>query len=57
MAINKLNKTFTSEQVLTAEEMNQITGKIDEVITSVNTHDTSLVEATNLVDELNGEVI
>lgn len=57
MAINKLNKTFTSEQVLTAEEMNQITSKIDEVITSVNTHDTSLVEATNLVDELNGEVI
>lgn len=57
MAINKLNKTFISEQVLTAEEMNQITSKIDEVITSVNTHDTSLVEAANLVDELNGEVI
>lgn len=36
MAINKLNKTFTSEQVLTAEEMNQITNKIDEVIEPIN---------------------
>lgn len=57
MTIEKLNKTFTSEQVLTAKEMNQIVNKIDEVITNVNTHDTSLVEAVNLVDELNGEII
>lgn len=30
--MDKLNKTFQSEQVLTADEMNQITGKIDEII-------------------------
>lgn len=36
MEITKLNKTFTSEQVLTAEEMNLITSKIDEVIEPIN---------------------
>ena len=36
MAINKLNKTFASKQILTAEEMNQITSKIDKVIDGVN---------------------
>lgn len=34
--IEKLNKTFQSEEVLTAENMNNITGKIDEVIEEVN---------------------
>lgn len=32
MTINKLDKTFVVEQILTADEMNQITDKIDEVI-------------------------
>lgn len=30
--MDKLNKTFESQQVLTAQEMNQITTKIDEII-------------------------
>lgn len=38
MAINKLNKTFVSEQVLTAQEMNQLSGKIDELVDGVNTN-------------------
>lgn len=57
MAIDKLNKTFVSEQVLEAAEMNAITTKIDEIITEVNEHETSLAEAGSLLDNLNGEVI
>nr|DAO36383.1 MAG TPA: hypothetical protein [Bacteriophage sp.] len=38
MAINKLNKTFISEQVLQATEMNQISQKIDELVDGVNTN-------------------
>ena len=34
--IEKLNKTFQREQVLTSDEMNSITKKIDEVIEEVN---------------------
>ena len=35
MAIDKLNKTFVPEQVLEAEELNLITGKVDEIIDSI----------------------
>lgn len=35
--MNKLNKTFKAEQVLTADEMNQITSKIDEIIDNTTT--------------------
>lgn len=35
MAIQKLNKTFVPEQVLEAEELNLITGKVDEVIDNI----------------------
>lgn len=57
MAIEKLNKTFVQEQVLQATEMNQISQKIDEIITEVNEHETSIAEASSLLDDLNGEVI
>lgn len=36
MAIQKLNKTFTQEQVLQSVEMNTITRKIDELVDGVN---------------------
>lgn len=36
MAIEKLSKVFIAQQVLTAEEMNAISEKIDETIESVN---------------------
>lgn len=35
MAIQKLNKTFVPEQVLEAEELNLITGKVDEIIDNI----------------------
>lgn len=35
MAIDKLNKTFVTEQVLEAEELNLITGKVDEIIDNI----------------------
>lgn len=35
MAIDKLNKTFVPEQVLKAEELNLITGKVDEIIDNI----------------------
>lgn len=35
MAIDKLNKTFVPEQVLEAEELNLITGKVDEIIDNI----------------------
>lgn len=57
MAINKLNKTFEQEQVLKAEEMNQLSSKIDEIITEVNKQETTLDETSTLLDNLNGEVI
>lgn len=34
--IQKLNKTFTREQVLQSDEMNAITKKIDELVDGVN---------------------
>lgn len=57
MAINKLNKTFEQEQVLKAEEMNQLSSKIDEIITEVNKQETTLDETSTLLDNLNGEII
>lgn len=55
--IEKLNKTFQREQVLASDEMNSITGKIDEIITSVNSQGVILGESVALLDELNGEVV
>lgn len=57
MAINKLNKTFEQEQVLKAEEMNQLSNKIDEIITEVNKQGITLDETSTLLDNLNGEII
>lgn len=52
MAVNKLNKTFVQEQVLQASEMNQITGKIDEIIDNIpNT--SQLATKTELATKLN----
>lgn len=48
MAINKLNKTFVSEQVLTAQEMNQLSGKIDELIDGVNTNANNIPDVGQL---------
>lgn len=55
--MDKLNKTFQSEQILTADEMNQITSKIDEVIIEVNEYGNILGEISTQLDTLNGEVI
>lgn len=57
MAIEKLNKTFNSKQVLESADMNKISAKIDEIITSVNSHEEALGEYTELIDQLNGEVV
>ena len=57
MAINKLNKTFEQEQILKAGEMNQLSSKIDEIITEVNKQETILDETSTLLDDLNGQVI
>lgn len=57
MAIEKLNMTFVSKHVLESEEMNTITGKVDEIITSVNSQEVILGESVALLDELNGEVV
>lgn len=42
MLIDKLNKTFVSEQVLKAEELNLITGKVDEIIDNIPVVDSEL---------------
>lgn len=57
MAIKQLDKTFVPDAVLKAEEMNLITGKVDEIITEVNKQETILGETSKLLDTLNGEVI
>lgn len=57
MALNKLNKTFVSQQALTASEMNQLSSKIDEIVTVVNQQESSIAEVSTLADELNGESI
>lgn len=57
MAIEKLNKVFSTKQILESAEMNTITEKIDEIITSVNTQEVILGESVALLDELNGEVV
>lgn len=48
MAINKLNKTFISEQVLQATEMNQISQKIDEPVDGVNTNANNIPDVGQL---------
>lgn len=48
MAINKLNKTFISEQVLQATEMNQISKKIDELVDGVNTNANNIPDVGQL---------
>lgn len=48
MAINKLNKTFISEQVLQATEMNQISKKIDELVDGVNTNTDNIPDVEQL---------
>lgn len=40
--IQKLNKTFTEDQVLDSSEMNNITSKIDEVIEEVNNNENTV---------------
>lgn len=55
--IEKLNKVFSSKQILESAEMNAISTKIDEIITSVNSQDVILGESVALLDELNGEVV
>lgn len=69
MAINKLNKTFVSEQVLTANEMNQLSNKIDELVEGVNTNSNNIPDVSGfatkeelgdidtILDNINGEVI
>ena len=57
MAIEKLNKVFSSKQILESAEMNAVSTKIDEIITSVNSQEVILGESVALLDELNGEVV
>lgn len=47
--INKLNKEFIPEQILTANEMNQISKKIDELIDNVN-------ERNELISKIESEI-
>lgn len=49
MAINKLNKNFVSEQVLTSSEMNQITKKIDEIVDGVNTNASNIPDVSGFI--------
>lgn len=58
MAIDKLNKTFISEQILTASEMNQISQKIDELVNGVNTNKDSIPDVSGLATqtELNNKL-
>lgn len=51
MAINKLNKTFISEQVLQATEMNQISKKIDELVDGVNTNTENIPDVSGFITE------
>lgn len=48
MAVNKLNKTFISNQILTAQEMNQITSKIDKLVDGVNTNASNIPDISQL---------
>lgn len=43
MAIEKLNKVFIAQQVLTAKEMNAVSGKIDEVIVEFKKYEDSII--------------
>lgn len=49
MAVTKLNKTFESQQVLTAQEMNQITNKIDELVDGVNSNASSIPDVSTFI--------
>lgn len=55
MAVNKLNKTFISNQILTAQEMNQITNKVDELVDGINTYENNVPDTSEFAtkDELN----
>ena len=49
MEINKLNKTFVSEQVLTANEMNQLSQKIDELVDGINTNTANIPDVSAFI--------
>lgn len=55
--IDKLNKTFVAEQVLTAKEMNQLTAKIDELVEGTNKATSDIGSIANILDEINGEIV
>ena len=55
--IDKLNKTFLAEQVLTANEMNQLTAKIDELVEGTNKVTSDIGSIANILDEINGEIV
>lgn len=55
--IDKLNKTFVAEQVLTANEMNQLTAKIDELVEGTNKTTSYIGSIANILDEINGEIV
>lgn len=55
--IDKLNKTFVAEQVLTANEMNQLTAKIDELVEGTNKATNDIGSIANILDEINGEIV
>lgn len=56
--MNKLNKVFESNQVLTAQEMNQITNKIDELVDGINTYEDNIPDTSEFAtkEELEGKV-
>ena len=51
--IQKLNKTFQREQVLASDEMNSITGKIDETVEQVNKNTDAIVKLDEQLNPLN----
>lgn len=55
--IDKLNKTFVAEQVLSANEMNQLTAKIDELVEETNKATSDIGSIANILDEINGEIV
>lgn len=42
-------RLIITEQILTADEMNQITGKIDELVDGVNTNSTNIPDVSEFV--------
>lgn len=51
--IQKLNKTFQREQVLASDEMNSITGKIDETVEQVNKNTDAIAKLDEQLNPLN----